>query len=763
MADVLFWNDLRQRLDGVLVEQQAMSISDYLSIGNTVSQHVQRAKAGMAAEEVRQWVAAYVNGHLGVVAQRMQKLERGAPLIAAYIAQWQHFAQASQALSGSLSRAVGSGMHEAMVQAWYTTVFRRIATSIAAAAMTLVDEARKGGGVDDPQLLSTLHGTLAELRPAHAPELPGGKPLGVYVAWYLEPYVWAAVRHIDSCTRHLRTPGSTREYIRVVTRLLDDEERRGAAYLRAESVDDLRCVLAQRFVAGNLAAIHAEVARMLGSSQEDLRSVFCLLRRVPADRAAMQPLRDAFKAYVAEHTLAAMPSLVELNPGDASVSSLAFARNAVDWLLAELGRRQEMTLRCFDDEPGFRASLDAGLREAINSGRLMGPDHPQLQAPRLLAGYFGLLLQPDSALAQELAAVHPTSFESAVESRVRDALQLCELVSSKDRLMRHYKSLLARRLITDSGSNADLESAVVNMLALPMGFENTLQVSNMLTDISLSQDFSAQYRPILSSASMDVAVKILGSRWWSENLISESSPGLIVPQQVSAACDRLAELYAAGRNNASSGRRKLQWQWQWSYSKATIQLYFPHSVGRAAQTGYTIITNAYQLSILALFTDMSCLGFASRQLTPDVISRSIKLDLATVNMELAVLMRAGLLVTDSGSGAVMMNSSFNSRRLRIDISGIKRKCQESVAETREIDSRVDKHRFGLVKAAIVDALKRRSRMHHKDLLELVTVKCSRTFVVDRTVFKNAIGFLTEEEYICKSKDDFNVYEYFVKL
>ncbi|KAJ2861121.1 hypothetical protein GGH94_005108 [Coemansia aciculifera] len=757
MADILFWSDLRQCLDSVLVEQQMMSICDYMKTSIAVNTYLKEAKAKTAVEEVQLWVVAYVNGHLAVIARRMLKLEHGPPLIAAYVAQWQYFAQASQAMSGCLGQTVGIGMREAMVQAWYTTVFRRIAASMAAAMVALVDGARKDGGVDDPQLLSNLSCVLVDLRPTHAPELPRGELLGVYFAWYLEPYVWAAVRHIDSCTSHLRTPGSTREYIRLVTRLIDDEERRAVAYLRPESVESLRCVLAQRFVAGSLAAIHAEAELMLATDDEDLRSVFCLLRRVPADRVAMQPLCDVFRAYVTQHTLAAMPSLAELNPNDASVSSLAFARNAVDWLIAELNHLRAMTTRCFDDDPRFSNSLVAGLREALNSKDFMGSGHPQLEAPRLLAGYFGLLLQADSALALELAAAHPTGFENAVESRAREALQLCELVNGKDKLTYHYRSLLARRLVTDSSSSVDLERTVVAMLTPLTGIDSTNRINDMIEDMNLSHTLFADYRPSVSSGSLDVSVKVLRENLWCGNLSSELSRTMIVPRQVSAACEEFIEMYKSRYNSAPGKGRKLQWLW--AYSKATIQLYFPHSVGRVAQTGYTIVVNTYQLAILALFTDASCLGSAAQQLTPAEISLHIKLHPAAVKSELAVLARAGILVSNKSNDAVMMNSSFNSRRLRIDVSGIKRMRQETVAETTKIDSYVDSERYLQIQSAIMTEMKRRLSIHHTKLLNFVTTRFERVFPVERPVFKRVIGVLITDRYIRQKEGDFNIYEY----
>ncbi|KAJ1671447.1 hypothetical protein GGF44_006155, partial [Coemansia sp. RSA 1694] len=331
-ADVLFWSGLQQRLDGVFVGQQAMSTSDYMGISLAVSRHVHRAEA----EEVRQWVSAYVNGHLAGVGRRLQQTERGAPLIAAYVSQWLHFAQASQAVSSSLGRAVGSGMREVMVQAWYTAVFRRVEMGLATAAVALVDDARSGGSAGDPQPLTTLHAALADLRPTLAPELQlprgSGSSLRVYSAWYLEPYAWAAVRYVDSCTRHLQTQGSTREYIRLVSRLMEEEDRRAAAYLRLESVELFKCVLAQRFVAARLANIHAEASSILaaaandeggnGDDDDDLRTVFCLLRRVPADSVAMQPLRKTFEAHVSQQILAALPKRAErFDSNDSSSSS----------------------------------------------------------------------------------------------------------------------------------------------------------------------------------------------------------------------------------------------------------------------------------------------------------------------------------------------------------------------------------------------------------------------------------------------------------
>ncbi|KAJ2458222.1 hypothetical protein GGF42_002207 [Coemansia sp. RSA 2424] len=775
-ADVLFWSDLQQRLDGVFVGQQAMSTGDYMGISLAVSRHVHRAEA----EEVRQWVSAYVNGHLAGVGRRLQQTERGAPLIAAYVSQWLHFAQASQAVSSSLGRTVGSGMREVMVQAWYTAVFRRVEMGLATAAVALVDDARSGGSAGDPQPLTTLHAALADLRPTLAPELQlprgSGSSLRVYSSWYLEPYAWAAVRYVDSCTRHLRAQGSTREYIRLVSRLMEEEDRRAAAYLRLESVELLKCVLAQRFVAARLANIHAEASSILaaaandeGGNDDDLRTVFCLLRRVPADSVAMQPLRKTFEAHVSQQILAALPKRAERfdsNDSSSSAMSLAFSRDAVDWLLSELTRYRNIVKQCFDGDSGFSASLVAGLQRALNSDSLFGPNYPQLRAPLLLARYFGFLLQTDSALSLELTAANPAGFENAVEACARDALQLCEYIKDKDKLMGHYLSLLARRLVTESSVSADLERSVVAMLAPVVVFYNNVQIKAMLADMTTSEDLSALYKDVRSPASLDATFKVLTSAAWSQSLASECLPVLAVPTQISAACDRLANLYNARYSNplhggSNSSGRKLQWQW--AYSKATIQMFFPNSVGRTAISGYTLVVNAYQLAILVLFTDSSCLGYASQQLTPVEISYSIKLDLTVVGAELAVLERAGILVrVKNGGNAVMINPSFNSRRMRIDISGIKRMRQQTADEIKTIDCVAEEHRRMQIQSVVVPLLKRHSVMHHKALFDAVTRHFERLFLVKNLAFKLAIDNLIDREFIRRKDDDNRVYEFLTK-
>ncbi|KAJ2478042.1 hypothetical protein EV174_004432, partial [Coemansia sp. RSA 2320] len=567
-CDLVFWSDLRGRLDSVLVRRDSHSvgIGEYMCLSGLVSQRVLQRKRGSASagcsktgeqrgEELRQWLAAYAADHVAALARQAQEL-RGHPeqLVTFYVAQWQHYGHASQVLSGCFAQASSSNTSSAglmpvrdmLMQVWYRRMFRVLAPSLAAAAVALVDAVRAGTALTEHtrQHVTALQAALVDLRPADAPELKRqlrgsdhgeGEPLGVYAAWYEEPYIWAAVRYVASETRHLNA--DDRAYVCHVRRLLDAEERRGEALLlRAESQAALRCVLALQFVAARLPRIHAEAARLLaaaaaaaptayaphavetdnnGIEDASLRDAVSLLRRVSSPDASTLPLQHLLSQHVEQSTLDGALTAPFSSSSSSSSAAAAFSQQIVAWLLAELGRHRARARACFSG-CGWdtSAAVAAGLRRAINSAdfsRRLGST-----PARLLASYLHQLLQPGSM-----------DESGAVEARAKEAMQLCELIHGKDRLMRHYQVLLAKRLVSDASLAPDIERTVVSMLAgLSSGaMQYTLHSTAMLSDMSVSRDMSAKFQ-LQKQTGYDVAVKILSSAAWSENLLPEQAPDL---------------------------------------------------------------------------------------------------------------------------------------------------------------------------------------------------------------------------------------------
>ncbi|KAJ2744915.1 ubiquitin ligase (cullin) of SCF [Coemansia sp. BCRC 34301] len=713
MADtttLCFWSDLEHRLDGVLSggAAQTMSIGDYMAISASVNEYTQTGDAS----DVRQWVVSRVSGHLATIRRQLSSLA-GLSLVSEYVSQWTRYAHISQALSGSLGSLAGQGMRQILARIWHSAVFRHIALRLASATVSLA-YASAGG---DPQPLVRLHSALSELHVTHGSR-------SIYAAWYLEPYTWAAVRHVAGATSHVRA--SIRDYVRTASRLILGEEERARSFVRPESVGLVTCVLGQRFVASRVDEIHSEARAMLAESDSgelrgELRTLFALLRRVADDRVGMQGLRVLFREHVTGHILGELQSLGGYGSG-ADKSSLGFAQTAVAFLLREAARFRSLVSQCFDSDSGFGSALEDGLRDALNSGQLVGPDYPQIQAPVLLAGYFGQLLQRGS--------------EGDPESRAREALQLCSLVQAKDKLLCHYRALLARRFVTESSVGLEFERTVAGMLLPLATTENTVQIRTILSDMSALVEIPG---------APDISFRALSSAAWS-GMSSESSPTLIVPTVVSDACDKLTHMYRAKGNGA-----KVLW-WQWAYSKATIQMHFPGS-----PTPYTLIVNTYQLSILSLFTTHSCLGYAAQHLTLQQISTAIRLHLLTVTSELAVLQRAGILVFSKD--VVTVNGAFRSRRLRIDVSGTRNLRQQPEPEIVAIDRHVDDHRKCQIMAVVMAILKRRGRVDHSLLLRLVSTHFEHMFKVTRLMFKNAVESLILREFVRHCDDDAQAYEY----
>ncbi|KAJ2907173.1 hypothetical protein GGI21_003945, partial [Coemansia aciculifera] len=181
MADVLNWTAL-------LSGQQTLSTGEYMRLSSAMSQRTQRDDA----EDLRQWAAASILRHVALVSRQLQQPLLRAQIISAYVAEWQRFALGSQVLGSIMGRAMGPQLRETMTQAWRSHVFRRLAPSLAAAVVGLADDARSGASAADPQPLTALHAAMTELDPARA----------LYAQWLVEPYAWAAVRHVVGAVRH---------------------------------------------------------------------------------------------------------------------------------------------------------------------------------------------------------------------------------------------------------------------------------------------------------------------------------------------------------------------------------------------------------------------------------------------------------------------------------------------------------------------------------------------------------------------------------
>ncbi|KAI8318265.1 hypothetical protein GQ54DRAFT_314653 [Martensiomyces pterosporus] len=106
-------------------------------------------------------------------------------------------------------------------------------------------------------------------------------------------------------------------------------------------------------------------------------------------------------------------------------------------------------------------------------------------------------------------------------------------------------------------------------------------------------------------ARIPLNVKVLKAGSWSLppgarlSKTGGSKAGTInLPLLLAPMGDSFGRLYTKKHVN-----RKLYWLW--NYSQVELKLFLPHATGAAAKLGYKLILNTHQVTIFALFTEVS--------------------------------------------------------------------------------------------------------------------------------------------------------------
>lgn len=103
------------------------------------------------------------------------------------------------------------------------------------------------------------------------------------------------------------------------------------------------------------------------------------------------------------------------------------------------------------------------------------------------------------------------------------------------------------------------------------------------------------------------------------------------------------------------------------------------------------------------------------------------------------------------------NAAFSSKLKRVKIQQLA--TRESAPEQQATKSKVDEDRKYQIEACIVRVMKTRRQMHHASLVAEVTEQLSGRFVPAPTAIKKRVESLIEREYIERSKEDRNDYNY----
>ncbi|KAJ1822711.1 ubiquitin ligase (cullin) of SCF [Coemansia sp. RSA 2599] len=798
-----FWDELQKGLDRVFESDGQFKPIDYVVLYTKISGRLDSTtdmgsaslggacaggskKCGSVSSiqvtaqrgnQLYYWLTNYMTVYLQRLAKGVSGLS-GIELLRFYAEEWEKYIFAAKLVKGmfwQLQKQWLAGekrcnnnycfVQETLEQLWYYYMFKPISSHVVRSVVSLVDEKRKGHAIEDNFILM-LANAFSRLKPENTSEayVPYRENLGVYLRFFEGPYVRAAVGHVRAKTSHLYGSENVREYISAVDRLIRTEEIYGQDFLLPESKVVLSCFLNKHFIDDKIQYIVGGLQQLFASGNKgDLQLTYKLLDRV-SNLGHLQPLSRAFGEHVFNEIVRLSPAPTEVGKEGASSAETqaAYTSSFIDAILDTMDAQAQLLAECFASNEQFAGSMKEKFVKVINSDQLM--DRCKSMPMKLLAEYFHLVAKASGGDARraEASTVDP---EIAIKEKLERALKLYELAKRKDDFLAHYALHLARRLLLEQSVSLELERTIVSMIGLLGSMEMTTKLKDMLMDIDTSQDMSRSFSQAVAAdrsvSVSDVHIKVLKTASWPAVIQSESGEWTTPPPQLAQICSMFANAYNARHSardqehrGGADAKRKLRWLWE--YSKCSVQFFFPHSTGRVAKTGYTFILNTFQLAILMLFTESSGLGtgYSSRKgpvFTKAQICNATNIHPEVVDAELAIFVRARILVQLAPSGAYQLNDKFNSKRLRIDISAIKR--ARRAKEEAKVSENTAQDRHWYLMADITRCMKAKRTMMFNELFESVVGMRTKLFEVTMKDFKNALDGVIDRGMIERSDED----------
>ncbi|KAJ2375713.1 ubiquitin ligase (cullin) of SCF [Coemansia sp. RSA 2607] len=586
------------------------------------------------------------------------------------------------------------------------------------------------------------------------------EPLGVYLNSFEGPYIQSVIRHLEEKTKHLLDKKDVCAYIKAISSLIEIEEQQGKTLLLPDSRTELRNMLNYSFIESSVDRIYSALPTIFESgNRDDLKMIYSLLNRIHG-LPRLVPMCREFETYIFKHIInkSPAPTVADDNADVSTGTEVPYTSIFIDTILSTMEQLEQLLSECFDKNESFVEGKNSAFIKAVNSPELR--DRCKSVPMRLLAEYFNLILRANNATARK-AEASSTDPEMAITAEIRRVLRLYKLSKSRDMFLNQYELHLARRLLNEQSVSLELERTVVTMISTTESMEITTKLKDMLTDIDTSHDMSRSFsQKIIEDRSVsvsDVYIKVLKESSWPSVIMAERAEWDSPPAQLAEICEKFTgaynerhSAYDKGHSGRDTAKRRLRWMWE--YSKCSIQFFFPHSTGRIARTGYTFVLNTYQLAILMLFTESAGLGSGydsptGPRFTLEQIRLSTKIDELYIKAELAIFYKARILipVTVNSRTLVQLNDKYNSKRLRIDISAIKR-VRRAQEEEKVAKKTIEDRRWYMM-SDITYTMKGRKTMEFNELFFEVAKKRAGVFEVTRDEYKDALEKVIDRDIV----------------
>ncbi|KAJ1736775.1 ubiquitin ligase (cullin) of SCF [Coemansia sp. Benny D160-2] len=650
-----------------------------------------------------------------------------------------------------------SDVNSLMLQLWRDRFFMSIHGTLLEAVFNLMKRVRDGQ-VADINMVKSVADSFVALGSDDIGA--GSKKMEVYDKYFLHPFIEATVQYYSAESERLLQESTIREYMNRVAERIKEEDERAELYLHESSLREFGQALDKVLISKQKANLISEFQPMLTALEgDDLRLLFTLLRRL-GESAGLAPLRDIFTTHVRAAGLEAVKQVSDSKAVAEPAAGGGQANEARMFVSALLGVYElyaGLLQEAFSGDPGFSKSLDYACREFVNTNAMC--QGATSKASMLLATYCDMILKKGST-ATRAAGAEEASDEENLEKCLTQAVCIMRYLKDQDVFQKFYWKFMARRLVNEQSVSEHGEETMISKLKEVCSVDFTSKLTRMFTDVTVGREMTEEFRESLTGdykLPFDFEMKVLHTVSWPLTAPSDTA-ALQLPAALGGVVDQYNQFYQKKRD-----KRKLNWLWQ--HSKADIKMFFPKAKGASAKVGYQFQVTTYQLAILLLFNaaDGPGTGYGSSlgpSLTMPQIVDATGIDEDVVRGELEIFVKARLVNSTNGkvdaASVFSLNPDYKSKRLRLNLAGLKK--PEQKREAADTMKAVDVDRSANIQAAIVRIMKARKKLGHRQLVE-DTIRQIKLFQAQIDDIKKAIDQLIEREYIERSEESRDIYNY----
>lgn len=326
--------------------------------------------------------------------------------------------------------------------------------------------------------------------------------------------------------------------------------------------------------------------------------------------------------------------------------------------------------------------------------------------------------------------------EAEVENNLEKVVQLFSYLTEKDLFAEIYRNQLAKRLLNGRSASNDAEKVMISKLKMQCGTHFTSKMEGMLSDLAVGADQKGEFDEQMKAHSLkiDFSVQVLTTGFWP----TYNSPAIAISPEMTK-CINIFKNWHDKRHQ----QRKLSWMF--SLGNATVRANFgKKTYDLMVATLQAVALNALNGGKTMKFDELKeVLNLEENVLKPLMHS------LSCGKYKVVSKTPSSKQIKTTDSFTANPKFSCNMRKVRIPMASL---------DASHNSKKVEEDRNHAIEASIVRTMKARKTLKHQQLQAEVLSQLA-FFKPNPRVIKKRIESLIEREYLERSADDNQVYNY----